>query len=469
MRFLRQNTATRVTVGPFLDKTDGITPETALTVTNEKLTLVVDDGGVPTLVIDAAPTASGGNNDMVHISGDDAGFYDLELTATQTNYVGRAMLALTDAANHCPVFHEFMILPANVYDSLMGADNLNVNASKIGGTTQTGRDIGASVLVSVGTGTGQINVSGGKVPATVDAADVSGNPNVTANAVSTTVRDAIADSVWDEARSGHTTSGTFGQGVASVQGNVTGSVASVTGAVGSVTGSVGSVTAGVTLAADQDVRNVTGSITDKTGYALSSAGVQAVWDALTSALTTVGSIGKRLADFITGDAFARLGAPTGASVSADIAVLNSYTSAIKSKTDNLPMDPAATSDVPTAGAVADAVWDESIVGHGTSLSTGAILAAAGSAGDPWTTPLPGAYGPGTAGALMAEVAEKAALIPDAGLPSADHFTAERAAKLDDIGGAVASVTAPVTVDSASVQALKSTLVGMVGLAWTRKG
>lgn len=37
----------------------------------------------------------------------------------------------------------------------------------------------------------------------------------------------IADAVWDEARSGHTTSGTFGQGVASVQGNLTGSVGSL--------------------------------------------------------------------------------------------------------------------------------------------------------------------------------------------------------------------------------------------------
>ena len=50
----------------------------------------------------------------------------------------------------------------------------------------------------------------------------------------------IADAVWDEARSGHTTSGTFGQGVASVQGNVTGSVASVSGNVG---GSVNSLAA----------------------------------------------------------------------------------------------------------------------------------------------------------------------------------------------------------------------------------
>ena len=44
----------------------------------------------------------------------------------------------------------------------------------------------------------------------------------------------IADAVWDEARADHTAAGSFGQGAASVQGNVTGSVASVTGAVGSV-------------------------------------------------------------------------------------------------------------------------------------------------------------------------------------------------------------------------------------------
>lgn len=91
---------------------------------------------------------------------------------------------------------------------------------------------------------------------------------------------------------------------------------------------------------------------DKTGYGLSAAAIQAIWDALTSALTTVGSIGKKLADWVlgsdnkvilsnnahtgaviptvttltghtpqTGDNFARLGAPAGASVSADIAAV----------------------------------------------------------------------------------------------------------------------------------------------------
>ena len=105
----------------------------------------------------------------------------------------------------------------------------------------------------------------------------------------------------------------------------------------------------------------------KTGYALSAAGIQAIWDALTTALTVVGSIGKLLVDNVnvalstrsshtaadvwasatrtvtaatnitstggttvpqTGDNFARLGAPTGVSVSADIA-------AVQADTDNL--------------------------------------------------------------------------------------------------------------------------------------
>ncbi|MCX6629396.1 MAG: hypothetical protein NTW28_17400 [Candidatus Solibacter sp.] len=45
-----------------------------------------------------------------------------------------------------------------------------------------------------------------------------------------------------------------------------------------------------------------------TARTLSAAGVQAIWDALTSALTTAGSIGKCIADLLTGDAYVRIGA-----------------------------------------------------------------------------------------------------------------------------------------------------------------
>lgn len=81
----------------------------------------------------------------------------------------------------------------------------------------------------------------------------------------------------------------------------------------------------------------------------------------------------------SGDSYARLGAPAGASVSADIAGIT------------------ATVD---EAAIADAVWDEVISDHAGVGSTGAALAAAGGSGDPWATALPGAYGVGTAGAII---------------------------------------------------------------------
>lgn len=121
-----------------------------------------------------------------------------------------------------------------------------------------------TALLSPGTGTGQISLSSGAVTAgtvsdktgyaladdAITAAKIAADAGIeigtavwatasrtlTAN---TNLNDptaaAIADAVWDEDRSGHTSAGSFGQGVASVQGNVTGSVDSVTGAVGSVT------------------------------------------------------------------------------------------------------------------------------------------------------------------------------------------------------------------------------------------
>lgn len=55
---------------------------------------------------------------------------------------------------------------------------------------------------------------------------------------------------------------------------------------------------------------------------------------------------------------------------------------------------------PSAAAVADAVWDEALAGHLGAGSTGAALNGAGSAGDPWGTTLPGAYGAGTAGFIV---------------------------------------------------------------------
>jgi hypothetical protein len=93
--------------------------------------------------------------------------------------------------------------------------------------------------------------------------------------------------------------------------------------------------AGVTL--PSSVASPT-NITAATGVVLSSAGVQAIWDALTSALTTVGSIGKRLVDNLTGDIYARLGAPAGASISADVAAVKAVLPSALGANGNIKAD-----------------------------------------------------------------------------------------------------------------------------------
>jgi len=96
----------------------------------------------------------------------------------------------------------------------------------------------------------------------------------------------------------------------------------------------------------------------------------------------------------SGDAFVRLGAPAGASVSADIAAVKAETTsiqsdtndlqiqigaagagltavsqyidtevaAIKAKTDNLPASPAAVGDIPTTAQIADRILGRYIAG-----------------------------------------------------------------------------------------------------------
>jgi len=103
---------------------------------------------------------------------------------------------------------------------------------------------------------------------------------------------------------------------------------------------------------------------------VSAAGVQAIWDALTSALTTSGSIGKWILDKLDVVLSTRL-------------ATSGYTTP------------------PTVGAIADQVWEEPLGDHtGVAGSTALALNAAGSAGDPWGTALPGAYGAGTAGKIL---------------------------------------------------------------------
>ena len=126
MQYLKQSTATTVVLGPFLDENDGKTAETALTVAS--IDCDIYKGVTKT---DLTLTASGGSNDCVHIAN---GYYSLELTATDVDTLGRFMITANISAA-LPVFEEFSILPANVYDSLFGSDRLQVDVREMGDST----------------------------------------------------------------------------------------------------------------------------------------------------------------------------------------------------------------------------------------------------------------------------------------------------------------------------------------------
>jgi len=203
MRFLRSNTAVIVTVGPFYDKTDGVTIETALTITNERITLTADTdaGSAPTNILDNVTGATAATaNDLNYITGNDAGMMQLELAAADTNRVGRMFLSITDAANHVPVFHEFFVLPQAIYDWLTGVIV----------------PLPANVTTWLGTAAATPTVAG--VPE-VDLTHVAGattNVSTLATSVQTIVgvtAAVIADAVLDEDMTAHQTQGSLGQAI----------------------------------------------------------------------------------------------------------------------------------------------------------------------------------------------------------------------------------------------------------------
>ena len=85
---------------------------------------------------------------------------------------------------------------------------------------------------------------------------------------------------------------------------------------------------------------------------------------------------------------------------ADVSALALEATAQSILTDTGTTLPADIAALPTANENADQVWDELIAGHVGAGSTGEALTAAGAAGDPWITALPGAYVEGQAGYIV---------------------------------------------------------------------
>lgn len=92
---------------------------------------------------------------------------------------------------------------------------------------------------------------------------------------------------------------------------------------------------------------------------------------------------------------------TSGNVSGQCAIITDFVTA----TDTFTFAPPLTQAVTTQTYVilpGVSVWDDTLAEHLISGSTGAALNAAGAAGDPWSTALPGAYGAGTAGKIVGD-------------------------------------------------------------------
>lgn len=123
--FLKQSTSSVIKMGPFVDAEDGVTPETGLTISQADIRISKAGG-------DFAQS-----NDATGATHDELGYYDVPLDATDTNTVGRLKIAVHEAGA-LPVWDEYTVLPAAVYDSLIGgSDYLPVDAVQVEGGDAT--------------------------------------------------------------------------------------------------------------------------------------------------------------------------------------------------------------------------------------------------------------------------------------------------------------------------------------------
>ncbi len=175
--WLKQSTATDVELGPFVDDADGKTPETGLTISQADCQLIKNGG------------AAAQKNDATSASHLAGGHYKVPLNTTDTNTLGRLRLYVNEGGA-LPVWRDFMVLPANTYDSLVGgSDYLQVDAAQWLGAALPASDTAGypKVTVKSGTGTGEVSLSGGRANANVTywnstavaTPDTAGYPKVT--------------------------------------------------------------------------------------------------------------------------------------------------------------------------------------------------------------------------------------------------------------------------------------------------
>jgi hypothetical protein len=116
--WLKQSTQIIARFGPFLDKTDGVVEEVGLAGNGTEISKNHAAFGTgPTL----------GTHDA-------DGWYPITLTTTHTDTLGPLTVKSHDSAVHLPVWLEFLVVPANIWDSFFSTDFLQVDVTQLLGT-----------------------------------------------------------------------------------------------------------------------------------------------------------------------------------------------------------------------------------------------------------------------------------------------------------------------------------------------
>lgn len=168
MIYLKQSTASQsVLIGPFVDDTDGATPETGLSIANTDIRLSANGGNM------AAKNSGGATHD-------EAGLYSITLDATDTATVGSLQLSVK-VTGALYVFHDFQVLEEAIYDSLIGSGatgDLGVDVVSISGDSGAADNLEADYD---GTGYSKTNSTVGNVTLVDTTTDVTNSVTATAD------------------------------------------------------------------------------------------------------------------------------------------------------------------------------------------------------------------------------------------------------------------------------------------------
>jgi hypothetical protein len=113
MLYLKQSTAVTVKIGPFLDEDDGNAAETALTIAQADVRLSKNGGDLAQ------------KNESTSCTHDEIGIYGCPLDTTDTGTLGRLQLFVHETGA-LPVYHEFMVVTSNIFDSLCSTAHFHV-------------------------------------------------------------------------------------------------------------------------------------------------------------------------------------------------------------------------------------------------------------------------------------------------------------------------------------------------------